>query len=321
MPPVALSSLPLVSIPTDPVELVERVAAGDRRALSRAVSIIEDRRSGADDLTSLSYTQGSDAAVVGITGAPGAGKSSMVSRMISHLRSLDMSVAVLAVDPSSPFTGGAILGDRIRMQGHVGDNGVYVRSMSTRGHLGGVADATARTVSLLGVAGFDVVLVETVGVGQSETEIAESADTTIVVVTPGWGDSIQAAKAGLLEVADVFAINKSDLGGADEVERDLRAMLDLGTPTSWEPPIVHTSSTDGSGFDVLWDAVGEHRQWLATDARGRDRRRAQMSLLIQRAGMAELAARVGLLEVPAELIDTVLNRSVDPWTAARQLVS
>lgn len=310
-----------MSIPTDPVELIECIRAGDRRALSRAVSIVEDGRPAANELTTLAYTQGSGSMVIGITGAPGVGKSSMVSQIISHVRSLGMTIAVLAVDPSSPFTGGAILGDRIRMQGHIEDTGVYVRSMSSRGHLGGVADATARTVSLLDVAGFDVIVIETVGVGQSETEVAESADTTIVVVTPGWGDGIQAAKAGLLEVADVFAINKSDLSGADEVERILRLMLELGDATSWHPPIVQTSVTAGSGIESLWDAISDHRQWLATDEHGRDRRHRQMAMLIRRAGIAELSERMSLVEVPTELIDTVLARAIDPWTAARQLIS
>lgn len=308
-------------IPTDPAELIQRVRVGDRRALARAVSIVEDRRPGADDLVRLAYTQSVDPTVIGMTGAPGAGKSTMVSELITHVRALGLSVAVLAVDPSSPFTGGAILGDRIRMQSHVEDGDVYVRSMSSRGHLGGVADATSQIVALLGAGDFDVIFIETVGVGQSETEIVESADTTIVVVTPGWGDGIQAAKAGLLEIADVFAINKSDLPGADEVERDLRLMLELGDPTSWQPPIVKMCALHGEGSDALWSAVLDHRAWLVAGPHGADRRRRQAELLIRRAATSVIVDRVHLSDLPPETVQAVVDRSLDPWTAARRLIS
>lgn len=259
--------------------------------------------------------------VVGITGAPGAGKSSLVSELITHIRSLGENVAVLAVDPSSPFTGGAVLGDRIRMQQHVSDSGVYVRSMSTRGHLGGLSDAASRALVVLSHADFDVIIVETVGVGQSETEIAEAADTTIVVVTPGWGDGIQASKAGLLEIADLLVINKCDLAGADEVERDLTLMLELGGPTSWRAPIVRTSAVEHAGITDLWDEVLRHRDWLSSDHRGADRRRQQLATLIRRAASAELSARVGGLDVPTDLLERVDAGRLDPWSAARSLIS
>ncbi len=308
-------------IPTDVDELANQVREGNRRALARAISIVEDRKPGADGLLTAIYPGSEGPIVVGITGAPGAGKSSLVSELITHVRSQGDNVAVLAVDPSSPFTGGAILGDRIRMQEHVSDPGVYVRSMSTRGHLGGLSDAAARALVVLSHARFDVIIVETVGVGQSETEIAEAADTTIVVVTPGWGDGIQASKAGLMEIADLLVINKSDRVGADEVERDLTLMLELGGPADWRPPIVRTSAVERTGITELWDEVLRHRDWLSTDHRGTDRRRQQLAALIKRAASAELSARVGGLDVPAGVIEQVADGRLDPWSAARSLIS
>ncbi len=308
-------------IPTDVGALAEQVRSGDRRALARAISIVEDRRPGADDLLSASFTGSGGPVVVGITGSPGAGKSSLVSELITHVRSLGQTIAVVAIDPSSPFTGGAILGDRIRMQEHVSDAGVYVRSMSTRGHLGGLSDATARALVVVGAAGFDVIVVETVGVGQSETEIAEAADTTIVVVTPGWGDGIQAAKAGLLEIADLFVINKADLGGVEEVERDLSLMLDLGQGTGRRPHIVRSSAPEHRGIEEIWAEVGRHREWLDVDHRGMDRRLAQLETLIRRAARAELTSRMEMLELPDDLTGRVASGEIDPWSAARSLIS
>jgi LAO/AO transport system kinase len=310
-----------VPIPTDVDELANLVRAGNRRALARAISIVEDRKSDADALLAAIHDGSEGPVVVGVTGAPGAGKSSLVSELITHIRARGETVAVLAVDPSSPFTGGAILGDRIRMQEHVSDSGVYVRSMSTRGHLGGLSDTASRALVVLSHAGFDVIIVETVGVGQSETEIAESADTTIVVVTPGWGDGIQASKAGLLEIADLLVVNKADLAGTDEVERDLMLMLELGGPVAWRPPIVRTSAVEQTGISDLWNDVLRHRDWLSTDHRGTDRRRQQLATLIRRAASAELSARVDGLDVPADLAERVANGELDPWSAARSLIS
>ena len=308
-------------IPTEVHELAEQVRTGNRRALARAISIVEDRKPAADEFLSAIYDGASGPVVVGITGAPGAGKSSLVSELITQIRSGGQTIAVLAVDPSSPFTGGAILGDRIRMQEHVSDSGVYVRSMSTRGHLGGLSDAASRALVVLAHADFDVIIVETVGVGQSETEIAEAADTTLVVVTPGWGDGIQAAKAGLLEIADLLVINKADLAGADEVERDLTLMLEMGPSSGWRPGIVRTSTVEHSGIDEVWDEVLRHREWLRTNHHGEDRRLMQLSTLISRAATAELAARVDGLDVPLDLTRRVASGDLDPWTAARSLIS
>ncbi len=310
-----------MQVPTDVDGLAHLVRTGNRRALARAISIVEDRRPGADALLSGIYRGSTGPIVVGVTGAPGSGKSSLVSELITLIRSRGETVAVLAVDPSSPFTGGAVLGDRIRMQEHVSDAGVYVRSMSTRGHLGGLSDAASRALVVLAHADFDAIIVETVGVGQSETEIVEAADTTLVVVTPGWGDGIQASKAGLLEIADLLVINKADLGGADEVERDLTLMLELGGPVDWRPPVVRTSTVEHSGIGSLWEEVLRHRDWLASDDRGSNRRNRQLATIIRRAAVAELSARLGDLDVPPALTERVARGELDPWSAARALIS
>src|SRR5687767_11087338 len=203
------------------------------------------------------------ARVIGLTGSPGVGKSTSTSALVAAYRRRGVRVGVLAVDPSSPFTGGAILGDRVRMQDHATDDGVFIRSMATRGHLGGLSLATPEAVRVLDAAGLPIVLVETVGVGQVEVEVAGAADTTVVVVNPGWGDAVQANKAGLLEIADLFVINKADRPGAAETERDLNNMLDMNTHMGeWRPPIVRTVASTGEGVDAAWDAVGKHRAYL-----------------------------------------------------------
>src|SRR5690348_10454562 len=211
------------------------------------------------------YPHTGSAYTVGITGAPGAGKSTLTDKLISRIRKDDVEVGVLAIDPSSPFSGGAILGDRVRMQDHATDPGVFIRSMATRGHLGGLSLATPQAVRVLDAAGKPWVLIETVGVGQVEIEVAGAADTTMVVVNPGWGDAVQAAKAGLMEIADVFVVNKADREGAKETIRDLKAMLDMSAVKDWRPPVVETVATTGSGIDELWDALAEHRAFLDDD--------------------------------------------------------
>jgi LAO/AO transport system kinase len=256
--------------------------------------------------------------MVGVTGAPGSGKSTLTDRLISHVRAAGLTVAVLAIDPSSPFTGGAVLGDRIRMQDHVSDVGVYIRSMSTRGALGGLSAAAEAALIVLDAAGFDLVVVETVGVGQSEVDIMGLVETTVVVVAPGFGDGIQAAKAGVLEIGDVFVVNKSDLPGADSVVRDLTQMLELGSRGSWVPPIVAASASEGSGIEELWDAIGAHGSHLDGDA-GDAERRDRAALSIRRALIARLAEEVARREVPADLVDSVISREIDPWQAARRL--
>src|SRR5436190_2303771 len=241
-------------------ELAGKVLAGDRRAVARAISMVED---GSNDLPALSealYPQTGRAYTVGLTGSPGVGKSSLAERLVRAARSHDRTVAVLAIDPTSPFTGGALLGDRLRMQAHATDPGVFIRSMATRGHLGGMALAAPEALRVLDASGKDLIIVETVGVGQAEVEVASATDTTLVVVSPGWGDAIQVAKAGILEIADVFVVNKADKEGADEAVRDLRNMLSMGRKLEWKPPIVKTSTVSGDGIDELWDAIERHRE-------------------------------------------------------------
>src|SRR5688572_28976994 len=243
-------------------QLAERVLAGDLRAASRLMRQIDDGNPSATRSLQLLFPRTGKAWVIGITGSPGAGKSTLTDRLIALYRKEGRSVGVIAVDPSSPFTGGAILGDRVRMQDHATDRGVFIRSMATRGHLGGLSLATPEAVRLLDAVGHRLILIETVGVGQVEVEVAGKTDTTVVVVNPGWGDSVQANKAGLMEVADVFVINKADRPGVDETRRDLAQMLDLSdfSATGWRPPILDAVSTTGEGVPAVWDAINRHRE-------------------------------------------------------------
>ncbi|HEY1118557.1 MAG TPA: methylmalonyl Co-A mutase-associated GTPase MeaB [Acidimicrobiales bacterium] len=230
----------------DAQELMDAAVSGDRRSVARLLSMVERGGDDARAAGALAHARSGGAYTVGITGAPGAGKSTLTSALVGELRRRGERVSVLAIDPSSPFTGGAILGDRIRMQDHALDEGVFIRSMATRGHLGGLALATPQAVRVLDAAGCPWVLVETVGVGQVEVEIVGAADTTVVVVNPGWGDAVQANKAGLMEIADIFVINKSDRPGAEETRRDLDGMLDLTDYGDWRPPVVDAVATDGT---------------------------------------------------------------------------
>src|SRR5438874_8697573 len=243
----------------DTSELVGGVIAGDRRAVARVISRVEDGADGLAELSAGLYSETGTAYTIGLTGSPGVGKSSLAAQLVQAARSRELTIAVLAIDPTSPFTGGALLGDRLRMQTHATDPGVFIRSMATRGHLGGMALAAPEAIRILDASGKDLVIVETVGVGQAEVEVASATDTTLVVVQPGWGDAVQASKAGILEIADVFVVNKADREGAAEVARDLRNMLRMGPKLSWEPPIVRTSTVTGEGIDELWAAVAGHR--------------------------------------------------------------
>jgi LAO/AO transport system kinase len=271
--------------------------ADDTRSLARLISLIEDADPRVPELLRERPKPAESPYVVGITGAPGVGKSTTTSALIAHWRAQKKRVAVLAVDPSSPFTGGALLGDRVRMQTHATDDGVFIRSMASRGHLGGLAAATPQAVRAVESSGFDVVLIETVGVGQAEVDVAATADTTVVLVAPGMGDGVQAAKAGLLEVADVLVVNKADRDGADDALRDLRHMLTYVTdrgPGEWRPPVVRAVATAEGGVGEVVEAIDKHRDWLASSGEGERRRLTRVAHEIRSLALAMLTDRLGL---------------------------
>jgi LAO/AO transport system kinase len=310
---------------TDPAELVRLACAGDRRAVARLISLVETGGAPARDALAALYPITGRAYSVGITGAPGAGKSTLTDRLVARIRADGEQVAVLAVDPTSPFSGGAILGDRVRMQDHATDPGVFIRSMATRGHLGGLSLAAPQAIRVLDAAGAPWILVETVGVGQVEVEVAAATDTTVVVVTPGWGDSVQANKAGLLEIADVFVVNKADRPGAEDAERDLLQMLELGAHQAWTPPIVRTVASDGEGVDALWDAVGRHRAYLEESGQLAHRRRHRLRDEVRAIVVARLAAQIDARIASDDGFDALLarvdSRELDPYAAAAVLLA
>ena len=309
----------------NPDTLFAAALDGDRSALARLLSMIEQGGDDARTVGRLSYPLGGHSYTVGLTGAPGAGKSTLTSSIIGHLRKMDLEVAVLAIDPSSPFTGGAILGDRVRMQDHATDRGVFIRSMATRGHLGGLSLAAPEAIRLLDAIGRLWVLVETVGVGQVEVEIAGKADTTVVVVNPGWGDAVQANKAGLMEIADIFVINKADRKGVDETRRDLEQMLDLSDlpHEAWRPPIIPTIGSTGEGVPALWDVVTQHREHITAngelDRRRQFRLREELREIVARR-LEQRAREVCTGERWDALQDGVIARSMDPWSAADEML-
>jgi len=254
-------------------ELANRVRAGELRALARAISIVEDRRPNSTELLKALFPFSGDAVLLGLTGSPGAGKSTLVDQLAREYRKQGKTIGIVAVDPSSPFSGGAILGDRIRMQSHYADAGIYIRSMATRGSLGGLASTTADVATVLDASGRDLVMIETVGVGQDEIDIVTLADITVVVLVPGMGDDVQTIKAGIMEIADVFVINKSDRDGAERVEREIRAMQSLSTRSdNWTPPIVKTVASDGTGVPDVLTAIESYRGYLSKSDLGRGRR-------------------------------------------------
>ena len=309
----------------DPTSLFKAAQAGDRVSLARLLSLVE--RGGAPSRVTavLAYQAKLTAYTVGITGAPGAGKSTLVDQLIATARASGQ-LGVLAIDPSSPFSGGAILGDRVRMQNHALDDGVFIRSMATRGQLGGLAVAVPDAVRVLSAAGFPMVLIETVGVGQQEVSIASAADTTVVVVNPGWGDSIQANKAGLMEIADLFVINKADRPGAPETRRDLEQMLDLtdlDDLDGWRPPVVETVASVGDGCDQLWDAVGRHRAYLTERGLLDERRRRRLEQEFRQILVARVEQRIDSSqfgEVLAEVTNALAAGDIDPYEAADRML-
>jgi LAO/AO transport system kinase len=308
-------------------ELVEGARAGDPRSVARLISLVEDASPLLREAMAALTPYGGNATVIGLTGAPGVGKSTTTNALVAAYRALDRRVGVLAVDPSSPFSGGALLGDRVRMQDHFTDRGVYIRSMASRGHLGGLAWSTPQALRVLDAAGCDVILVETVGVGQSEVEVAGLADTTVVLLAPGMGDAIQAAKAGILEVGDVYVVNKADRDGADSAVRELRHMLTLGErrqPGDWRPPILRTVASRGEGMDEVVEALDKHRTWLEETGNLRASRRRRAADEIEAIALTSLRERMGDLRAGRgldELADRVVACELDPYAAADLLVA
>ena len=307
----------------DPAQLVTAAIGGNRRALARLLSIVERGGDEAREVARIVFPIAGASYTLGITGAPGAGKSTLTSMLLSHMRTLDLRPAVLAIDPSSPFSGGAILGDRVRMGDHALDPGVFIRSMATRGHLGGLTLAVPEAVRLLQAVGTDWVLIETVGVGQVEVEIIGQADTTVVVVNPGWGDAVQANKAGLIEIADIFVINKADRDGVRQTRHDLRAVIEMAGTTEWMPPVIDTVATEEVGGQELWDAVQQHRAHLESSGGLETKRhqRLESELLAVVAEMLRQRAEgvVGA-DGAARIIEDVVARRVDPYDAADRLL-
>jgi LAO/AO transport system kinase len=317
-------------IPRDPDELVTLARAGSRTALARLLTYVESNGAEHAATASLAY-QAPPPYVLGLTGAPGAGKSTLTDQLISvalthgsfHGAHEFTQVGVLCIDPSSPFSGGAILGDRIRMQDHATNEHVFIRSMATRGHLGGLSLAVPDALRVLGAADFALAFVETVGVGQMEVEIISSADTTVVVTNPGWGDAMQASKAGLLEIADIFVINKADRPGVRETRRDLEQMLELGGESSWRPPIVETIASTGVGVEELWGAVAAHRAFLEAGPL-EEHRRARMRVALDKVLTSLVHHRVTDLahgDGFERQVDLLLAGTTDPYRAAETLLS
>jgi LAO/AO transport system kinase len=303
------------------VDLVDDVLSGDPRAVARAISMVEDGDEGLEELSAGVFPHTGRASTIGLTGSPGVGKSTLAGELVRVARDRGMSVAVLAIDPTSPFTGGALLGDRLRMQAHATDPAVFIRSMATRGHLGGMALAAPEAVRILDASGRDLVIVETVGVGQAEVEVAAATDTTLVVVAPGWGDHVQVAKAGILEVADVFVVNKADREGAEASVRDLRQMIQMGSEHAWTPPVVTTSAVEGEGIAELWEAVDEHRQHLETTGALERGRRARLLREVESLTAERLRGAIReLLDSDISLVDDLAERRTDPYRAAAILM-
>jgi LAO/AO transport system ATPase len=314
--------------PVDIPDLVERARSADPRAIARLISLVESDSAALREVARALVSLSGHAQVVGLTGSPGVGKSTTTSALVSALRADGQRVGVLAVDPSSPFSGGALLGDRVRMQDHATDDGVFIRSMASRGHLGGLSRAVPQALRVLDAAGCGVIIVETVGVGQAEVDIASLADTTVVLLVPGMGDGIQAAKAGILEIADIFVVNKADRDDADQVVRDLRYMQSLGgrhsAPGAWRPAIVKTVASRGEGIGELRAALAKHREWMTRHGELERRQIARAAAEIEAIAVADVRDRFTEVHGSAALSVSaarVVAGDSDPYTAAAELVA
>lgn len=307
-------------------ELAKRLLNGDRRALARAITVVESGGESAKALVKLLYKKSGTSHLIGVTGSPGVGKSTLVDALVSEARAKDLKVAVLAIDPSSPFTGGAILGDRIRMQEHTLDKNVYIRSMANRGHAGGVAMATYDAVRMLEAFGFDIVIIETVGVGQSELAIASTADTTILVLMPGSGDDIQAIKSGIMEIGDIFVVNKGDLPGASKSATEIIASLELAKlPTAWSPPVLVAVSETGKGIDEVWKSTCEHKEFLdesnLIEKRRTSKIKAELSEIVADIARNKLNESLENSSDVKELLGEIVNLELDPHSAANSILN
>ena len=304
-------------------DLIKEIRRGNARAIAKAISLVENDAAAAQKLMRQVFSWRKDAVILGITGAPGTGKSTLVDKLIGRLRASERKLGIVAVDPSSPFSGGAILGDRIRMMRHSADSDVFIRSMATRGHLGGLARATGDAIAIFEAAGKDYVLVETVGVGQDEVEVVKLADLVLVVLTPDAGDEIQAFKAGIMEIADIFVINKADHPGAEKMERQLRAMLDLGLPGKDKPPVVKTVATKGKGIDGVISGVD--RLMGKRDRRVQEVRRKRLLAWMLRDVTREKIDQLISRDIPdsvfMEYVDQIYHRRTDPYTVADKLIA
>lgn len=309
----------------DNKSLVDRLAAGDKRAIARAISKVEDVSKDASELMKQVFPLTGRGLVIGITGAPGAGKSSLVDKLATHYRKQGERVGIVAVDPSSPFSGGAILGDRIRMQTLGLDSGVFIRSMATRGNLGGLARTTVDAVSILDAAGYEKIIIETVGVGQDEVEVVKAADVSVVVLVPGMGDDIQAIKAGIMEIGDIFVINKADREGVNTTEKELEALLSLASrDDSWEPPIVKTVATESRGIQELAGAIEKYREFHLQTKSGEGRRRAiarwRILELLRERLVAQTLESGSASETLERLAGEVASRQRDPYSAVEEIM-
>lgn len=310
---------------SDPQELIDSIASGDRRAVAKAISMVEDQLPGKEALLKPFYAKGSQTFVCGITGPPGSGKSTLVDRLARYSREKDEEVGIVCVDPTSPFSGGALLGDRIRMADIATDPGVFIRSMATRGSRGGLARAAREVVLILGATGRDSILLETVGVGQIELDIAETADTVVVVLVPESGDGIQAMKAGLMEIGDIFVINKADRDGADGLAVELESVLAMNNSRQWSPPVLKTIAKSGEGTHELMEAIQEHRTWLSTSGEGDRKRKQRIGAYVKEIVQEKMARRLwqenNLMGELDRLLDDIMEGLTDPFSVAEEIMN